>query len=92
MLKVAELMAEASFIQKRIEALKVEQELSNAQARVTFKRNYPSWSTSDARNCSLVNEIWTPDPALLPSQDTSPTENLIHHQLKIYFTKAEIRK
>ena len=34
MLKVAELMAEASFIQKRIEALKVEQELSNAQARV----------------------------------------------------------
>ena len=58
----------------------------------TSKRNYPSWSTSDARNCSLVNEIWTPDPALLPSQDTSPTENLIHHQLKIYFTKAEIRK
>ena len=34
MLKVAGLMAEASFIQKRIEALKVEQELSNAQARV----------------------------------------------------------
>ena len=41
MLKVAELMAEASFIQKRIEALKVEQELSNAQARVYGTLWYP---------------------------------------------------
>ena len=135
--KVAELMAEASSIQKRreaklqAEALKVEQELANAEARVrvldkenkvdqskavislgtekglhknilpdnskehhviqncntfqepfcyreaTFKRNYPPWSTSNARNCSLVNEIWTPDHTIPPSQEI-PAENLLH--------------
>ena len=143
-LKVAELMAEASFIQKKgeaelqAEALKVEQELAKAQARVrvldkknktyqskavissgtesgkkvwlkeelhnissnnskehhsiqnrntfqesfhykeaTFKRNYPAWSTSNARNYTLVNEIWTPDPTIPLSQDI-PAKNLLH--------------
>ena len=139
-LKVAELMAEASFIQKKreaelqTEALKVEQELAKVQTRVrvldkenkadqskavtssgaekgkevwlkeelhknvspdnskehhgiqicntfqepfhykeaTFKRNYPVWSSSNARNYTLVNEIWTQDPTIPPSQDTSP--------------------
>ena len=136
-LKVAELMVEASFTQKRretelkTEALKVEQELAKAQARVkvldkenkvdqskavissgtetgkkvwlkeelyknissnnskerhgiqncntfqelfhckeaTFKRNYPAWSTSNARNYTLVTEIWTSDPTVPPSSD-----------------------
>ena len=43
----------------------------------TFKRNYPVWSSSDARNYILVNEIWTQDPTIPPSQDTS-AENLLH--------------
>ena len=135
-LKVTELMAEASFIQKRreaevqAEALKVEQELVKVHTRVrvldkenkidqskavissgtesgkkvwlkeelhnispnnskghhgtqncntfqepfhykeaTFKRNYPAWITRNARNYTLINEIWTPDPTIPPSQD-----------------------
>ena len=43
----------------------------------TFRRNYRAWSTSDARNDTLVNEIWTPDPTTPPSQDI-PAENLFH--------------
>ena len=43
----------------------------------TFIKNYPTWSTSDARNYTLVNEIWTPDPTISPSQDI-PAENLLH--------------
>ena len=43
----------------------------------TFKRNYSSWSTNHARNHRLVNEIWTPDPTIPPSQDI-PAENLLH--------------
>ena len=35
----------------------------------TFKRNYPAWSTSDARNYTLVTEIWPPDPTVPPSSD-----------------------
>ena len=42
----------------------------------TFKRNYPAWSTSNARNYTLVNEIRTPDPTVPPSQDIS-AENLL---------------
>ena len=44
---------------------------------VAFKRNYPARSTSDARNYILVNEIWLPDPTVLPSQDI-PAENLLY--------------
>ena len=44
---------------------------------VAFKRNYPARSTSDARNYTLVNEIWLPDPTVLPSQDI-PAENLLY--------------
>ena len=44
---------------------------------VAFKRNCPAWSTSDARNYALVNEIWTPDATVPPSQDI-PAENLLH--------------
>ena len=144
-LKVAELMAETSFIQKRretelqAEALKVEQELAKAQAIVrvldkenkvdesktvissgtergknvwleeelhknispdnskehygiqncnnfqelfrykeaTLKRNYPAWSTSDARNYTHVNEMWSPDPTV-PTSQNIPAENLLH--------------
>ena len=43
----------------------------------TFKRNYPAWSTSNARNYTLVNEIWTLDPTVPPSQDM-PAENLLN--------------
>ena len=45
--------------------------------RSHFKGNYPAWSTSDARNHTLVNEIWTPDLTIPPSQDI-PAENLLH--------------
>ena len=38
------------------------------------RENYPAWSTSDARNYTFVNEIWTSDPAVPPSQDI-PAEN-----------------
>ena len=44
---------------------------------VAFKRNYPAWSTSDARDFTLVNEIWTPGSTIPQSQDI-PTENLLH--------------
>ena len=44
---------------------------------VAFKRNCPAWSTSDTRNYALVNEIWTPDATVPPSQDI-PAENLLH--------------
>ena len=43
----------------------------------TFKRNYPAWSSSDARNYTLVNEIWIQDRTIPPSQDNS-AENLLH--------------
>ena len=144
-LKVSELIADASFIQKRretelqAEVLKVEQELAKAKERATvlckenkvdqnkavissgtesekkvflkedlhknispdnskehhgirncntfkepfyhkeatFKRNYLTWSTSNTRNYTLVNEIWTPDSTIPPSQDI-PVENLLH--------------
>ena len=42
----------------------------------TFKRNYPAWSTSNARNYTIVNKIRTPDPTVPPSQDIS-AENLL---------------
>ena len=32
--------------------------------KATFKRNYLAWSTSDARNFSLVNETWSLDPTV----------------------------
>ena len=44
----------------------------------TFRRNYPVWSTSDARNYTLGNEIWTPDPSVPPSHDIIAAENLLH--------------
>ena len=43
----------------------------------TFKRNYPAWSTSDARNYTLVNEIWTLNTNIPPSQNII-AENLLH--------------
>ena len=45
----------------------------------TFRKNYPAWNTSDARNYTLVNEIWTPDPTVPPSQAFA-AENLFHQR------------
>ena len=44
---------------------------------VTFKRIYPARSISDARNYTLINEIWIPDPTVISSQDI-PAQNLLH--------------
>ena len=43
----------------------------------TLKRNYPAWSTSDARDYTLVDEIWTPDLTTREGQDI-PAEKLRH--------------
>ena len=43
----------------------------------TFKGTYLAWSTSDARNYTLVNEIWTPDPNIPSSQDIL-ADNLLY--------------
>ena len=45
--------------------------------QATFRKHYPAWNTSDARNYTLVNEIWTPDPTVPPSQAFA-AENLFH--------------
>ena len=94
-LKVTEVKAETSFIQKRREAelqaqaLKVEQELAKAQARVKVldkenkldkNKSVASSGTEKGKKVqlyTLVNEICTPDPTTPPSQDI-PAEDLLH--------------